>query len=98
MEYLPNRIQRNMLRHLHMFSNSIRNCSEETPSKFGCSSLATGIAEAFHSPKAGGISMISAIVMPREFGGTNDFWNLVPVERGTHRSLFNEFRREFTEP
>ena len=34
-------------------------------------------------------------IHPREFGGTNDFWNLVPVERGTHQELFNEFWREF---
>jgi hypothetical protein len=35
-------------------------------------------------------------IQPREFGGTNDFWNLVPVERNTHQELFNEFWREFT--
>lgn len=35
-------------------------------------------------------------VHPREFGGSNDFWNLVPVERGTHQSQFNSFWREFT--
>ncbi|MFN6108378.1 MAG: RHS repeat-associated core domain-containing protein, partial [Planctomycetaceae bacterium] len=34
-------------------------------------------------------------IHPREFGGTNDFWNLVPVERETHQELFNEFWREF---
>ncbi len=34
-------------------------------------------------------------VHPREFGGSNDFWNLVPVERGTHQSQFNSFWREF---
>ena len=31
----------------------------------------------------------------REFGGTNDFWNLVPVERGTHSRLFNYFWKLF---
>ncbi len=36
-------------------------------------------------------------IQPREFGGTNDFWDLVPVERETHQDLFNEFRREFLE-
>ena len=36
-------------------------------------------------------------IQPREFGGTNEFWNLVPVERKTHKDLFNEFWREFTE-
>ncbi len=34
-------------------------------------------------------------IQPREFGGTNDFWNLVPVDRETHQELFNEFWREF---
>jgi RHS repeat-associated protein len=29
-------------------------------------------------------------ILPREFGGTNDFWNLAPVERETHK-LFNRF-------
>jgi hypothetical protein len=35
-------------------------------------------------------------ILPQKFGGTNDFWNLVPVERGTHQELFNSFWREFT--
>jgi RHS repeat-associated protein len=34
-------------------------------------------------------------IQPREFGGTNDFWNLVPVERTTHQELFNAFWRDF---
>ena len=34
-------------------------------------------------------------IQPLEFGGTNDFWNLVPVERGTHSRLFNDFWRLF---
>ena len=34
-------------------------------------------------------------IHPREFGGANNFWNLVPVERNTHQKLFNEFWREF---
>jgi len=36
-------------------------------------------------------------IQPREFGGTHDFWNLVPVERKTHQSLFNKWWREFEE-
>lgn len=36
-------------------------------------------------------------IQPREFGGTHDFWNLLPVERKTHQTLFNAFWREFTE-
>ncbi|MFM7162737.1 MAG: HNH endonuclease signature motif containing protein [Planctomycetaceae bacterium] len=35
-------------------------------------------------------------IQPQESGGTNDFWNLVPVERSTHQDLFLEFWREFT--
>lgn len=35
-------------------------------------------------------------ILPREFGGTNDFWNLVPVERTTHR-LFNSFWSAFVQ-
>jgi hypothetical protein len=34
-------------------------------------------------------------IVPREYGGTNDFWNLVPVARGTEHELFNSFWRHF---
>jgi len=34
-------------------------------------------------------------ILPREYGGGNDFWNLVPVERQTHQELFNSFWRDF---
>jgi hypothetical protein len=34
-------------------------------------------------------------IQPRELGGANEFWNLTPVERGTHQELFNRFWREF---
>ncbi len=34
-------------------------------------------------------------IHPREFGGTNDFWNLVPVERASTHKLFNTLWREF---
>jgi hypothetical protein len=33
-------------------------------------------------------------IRPREYGGSNDFWNLVPVERNTHQ-LFNRFWEQF---
>jgi hypothetical protein len=33
-------------------------------------------------------------IKPREFGGDNDFWNLVPV-RKTEHELFNAFWREY---
>ena len=32
-------------------------------------------------------------ILPRQYGGTNDFWNLVPVLRRTHQLEFNEFWR-----
>jgi hypothetical protein len=35
-------------------------------------------------------------IKPREFGGTNDFWNLAPVERQMHQNSFSNFWREFT--
>jgi len=38
-------------------------------------------------PKAGGRSTTS--IIPREYGGTNDFSNLVPVLRDVHRQEFN---------
>ena len=37
-------------------------------------------------------------IKPREFGGGNDFWNLVPVEQQMHQDLFNSFWRDFIEP
>lgn len=30
-------------------------------------------------------------IRPREFGGTNDFWNLVPVKRTVHQQQLNPF-------
>jgi hypothetical protein len=34
-------------------------------------------------------------IHPREFGGTHDFWNIVPVLRSTHQQQFNEYWRQF---
>jgi RHS repeat-associated protein len=34
-------------------------------------------------------------IQPLEFGGTNDFWNLVPVERTIDHQLFNRFWQQF---
>ena len=34
-------------------------------------------------------------ILAREYGGGNDFWNLVPVQRQTHQELFNSFWRDF---
>jgi filamentous hemagglutinin len=33
-------------------------------------------------------------ILPREFGGTNEFWNLVPVQRATHQQELNKFWRD----
>jgi hypothetical protein len=35
-------------------------------------------------------------IRPREFGGSNEFWNIVPVDRETHQLLFNDFWRTFS--
>lgn len=34
-------------------------------------------------------------IIPREYGGTNDFNNLVPVERGVHQTEFNSWWRNY---
>jgi len=34
-------------------------------------------------------------IRPREFGGDNTFWNLVPVQRKTHVDWFNKFWRGY---
>ncbi|NJL55550.1 hypothetical protein HC928_10395 [bacterium] len=34
-------------------------------------------------------------ILPQEFGGTNDFWNLVPVRRSFHQTLFNPWWANF---
>jgi RHS repeat-associated protein len=64
------------------------------------SDRATFIAEwhgrGYETPRAGWDKCDIHHIQPREFGGSNDFWNLVPVERTTHQKLFNEFWREFT--
>jgi YD repeat-containing protein len=33
-------------------------------------------------------------IKPREFGGSNEFWNLTPVERGFHQQEYNSFWRD----
>jgi len=50
----------------------------------------------YPTPKGGWEHYDIHHIKPREFGGTNDFSNLVPVERNTHK-LFNTFWREFIE-
>jgi hypothetical protein len=35
-------------------------------------------------------------IVPREYGGTNDFDNLVPVERTVHQTQFNTWWRNYS--
>jgi len=49
----------------------------------------------YETPRGGWANYDIHHIQPREFGGTNDFWNLVPVERGTHQDQLNAFWREF---
>ncbi|PTV52288.1 RHS repeat-associated core domain-containing protein, partial [Pseudomonas putida] len=37
-------------------------------------------------------------IKPREYGGDNKFWNLVPVQRKTHQEMYNKFWQEYNEP
>jgi hypothetical protein len=48
----------------------------------------------YQTPKGGWDKYDVHHIQPREFGGSNNFNNLVPVERNTHRE-FNKFWREF---
>ena len=49
----------------------------------------------FPEPRGGWANYDIHHILPREFGGTNDFWNLVPVERLAHQDLLNSFWRTF---
>ena len=51
----------------------------------------------YGTPKGGWDNYDIHHIQPRELGGDNDFWNLVPVERGTHQVEFNSFWRELME-
>jgi len=48
----------------------------------------------YDTPKGGWEHYDIHHIQPREYGGSNDFLNLVPVERETHK-LFNDFWRYF---
>jgi hypothetical protein len=52
----------------------------------------------FKAPEGGWKKYDIHHIRPREYGGTNDFDNLVPVERGLHQSEFNAFWRDYTAP
>jgi RHS repeat-associated protein len=45
--------------------------------------------EGFSVPPGGWSKYDIHHIHPKEYGGTNDFWNLVPVERGFHQQHFN---------
>jgi hypothetical protein len=49
----------------------------------------------YETPRGGWDKYDIHHIKPREFGGTNEFWNLTPVLRGTHQEAFNSFWREF---
>ena len=49
----------------------------------------------FPRPKGGWKQYDIHHIKPREYGGTNDFWNLTPVLRETHQKEFNAFWRKF---
>ncbi|MDN7895059.1 RHS repeat-associated core domain-containing protein [Burkholderia cepacia] len=49
----------------------------------------------YSTPRGGWAEYDIHHIQPREFGGNNDFWNLVPVQRKSHQELFNAFWRDF---
>lgn len=49
----------------------------------------------YPTPKGGWGKYDIHHITPKEFGGSNDFWNLVPVETKVHQQTFNAFWREF---
>jgi RHS repeat-associated protein len=49
----------------------------------------------FSTPEGGWSNYDIHHVQPREYGGTNDFDNLVPVERSTHQEEYNPWWREY---
>ena len=49
----------------------------------------------YSTPRGGWAEYDLHHIKPREYGGDNKFWNLVPVQRKDHQNLFNSFWREF---
>jgi hypothetical protein len=49
----------------------------------------------FSTPKGGWPDYDIHHIIPREYGGTNAFENLVPVERGVHQNEFNAWWRDY---
>ncbi|WP_409265234.1 RHS repeat-associated core domain-containing protein [Pseudomonas sp. KCJK8521] len=51
----------------------------------------------YATPRGGWAEYDIHHIKPREYGGDNTFWNLVPVQRKTHQELFNTFWRNYNE-
>lgn len=49
----------------------------------------------YRTPPGGWPSNDVHHIIPREWGGTNDFWNLVPVQQEIHRTLINKWWNAF---
>ena len=51
--------------------------------------------QGYRTPPGGWPSNDIHHIIPREWGGTNDFWNLVPVQQEVHRTLVNKWWNSF---
>lgn len=49
----------------------------------------------YKTPEGGWIKYDIHHIRPREYGGSNDFDNLVPIERDLHQKLLNEWWRNY---
>ncbi len=49
----------------------------------------------YKTPEGGWAEYDVHHIQPREFGGTNDFWNLSPIHRKTHQQEFNTYWRDY---
>ncbi len=85
-------------RNIRLPSNIARRVPKSQRVKWGLKERGEFISEwysrGYKTPKGGWDKYDIHHIKPREFGGTNEFWNLVPVERGTHKE-FNKFWLEF---
>lgn len=52
----------------------------------------------YSAPRGGWSEYDIHHIQPRELGGNNEFWNLVPVQRKTHQDAFNSFWQGFLDP
>jgi hypothetical protein len=48
----------------------------------------------YKTPRGGWSEYDIHHIQPKEFGGSNDFWNLTPIQRKTHWQEFNSFWRD----